>query len=71
MLNQNNECADLFLLNGDVRFGPKVGRIGSNGTNPGLFQIIIQYILYHNIVQLSQNVLKSDLKNSWICPICG
>ena len=37
-----------------------------NGTNPGPFQIGFQYILAHR-----QNVLKSDLKKSRICPISG
>ena len=29
------------------RFGPKVGQVGPNGTNPVLFQIRFQYILAH------------------------
>ena len=37
-----------------------------NGTNPGLFQIRFPYILAQR-----QNVLKSDLKKSLICPIWG
>ena len=46
---------------------PKWARIIPNGTHPGLFQIRFQYIL----AQRRQNVLKSDLKKSRICPIWG
>ena len=37
-----------------------------NRTNPGLFQIRLQYIWLDE-----PNVLKSDLKKSRICPIWG
>ena len=46
--------------------GQKWARVVQNGTNLGLFQIRFQYILAQR-----QNVLKSDLKKSRICPIWG
>ena len=49
-----------------IRFGPKIVRLAPDGTNPGLFQITFQYILAQR-----QNVLKSDLKKTRICPIRG
>ena len=35
------DVSQLYTL---IRFGPKVGQIDTNGTNPGLFQIRFQYI---------------------------
>ena len=46
---------------------PELVRLTKKWTNLGLFQIRFQYIL----ALLRQNVLKSDLKKSQICPIWG
>ena len=51
---------------GMVGLAPNWVRLVPNGTNPGLFQIRFQYIWLYE-----PNVLKCDLKKSWICPILG
>ena len=51
---------------GMVGLAPKWARLASNGSDPGLFQNIFQYIWLNE-----PNVLKSDLKKSRICPIWG
>ena len=73
VINANVACGYIVVTFGnsmyprECRFGSKVGQISPNGTNPGLFQIRFQYI----IKLIEPNVLKSDLKKSRICPICG
>ena len=51
----------------DARFGCKVGQIGKKWDKSGTFsdQISVHF------GALRQNVLKSDLKKSRICPIMG
>ena len=53
---------DLYVR--DVRFGPKYAQIAPKRNKSGTFSDQIS-------VHFSQNVLKSDLKKSWICPNRG
>ena len=54
------------FMAGMVGLPPKWVRLAPTETNTGLFQIRFQYIFAQR-----QNVLKSDLKKSRICPIWG
>ena len=81
-LTQHSRFMITLFFIGWPDLGPKWVRLTPNGTNPGLCQIKFQYILAKSdksgpfsdqisvhFGAVRQNVLKSDLNKSRICPI--